>query len=85
MIENYKREFLKEYNTLDEAIVELKEYCKNDYTYERYTTDETFIPDEVEILSINHIKSIIKLIEEIQKIRKESKVNKNENNIKQNI
>ena len=45
MIDNYKREFLKEYNTVDE--------------------------------SINHIKSIIKLIEEYQKIRKESKVKEN--------
>ena len=78
MIENYKREFLKEYNTLDEAIIELKEYCKNDYTYERYTTDETFKPDETEILSINHIKSIIKLIEEIQKMRKESEQKEND-------
>lgn len=77
MIDNYKREFLKEYNTIDEAIVELKEYVKNDYIYEKYLNDKMFKPDETEILSINHIKSIIKLIEEYQKIRKESKVKEN--------
>ena len=77
MIDNYKREFLKEYNTVDEAIVELKEYVKNDYIYEKYLNDKMFKPDETEILSINHIKSIIKLIEEYQKIRKESKVKEN--------
>ena len=77
MIDNYKREFLKEYNTVDEAIVELKKKKKNDYIYEKYLNDKMFKPDETEILSINHIKSIIKLIEEYQKIRKESKVKEN--------
>ena len=72
MIENYKNERLKEYYTVDEAIIELKEYINNDYTYEQYLNDKTFKPNEPEILNINHIKAIIKLMEEIKKTRKES-------------
>jgi hypothetical protein len=71
MIENYKREFLKEFNTIDEAIVELKEFVKNDYTYERFLNDTAYEPDEAEILNINHIKAIVKIIEELNKKKKE--------------
>lgn len=71
MIENYKNEFLKEYSTIEEALVELKEFVKNDYTYERFLTDPTFEPDEADILSINHIKAIVTVIEEFSKRKKE--------------
>ena len=69
MIENYKNEYLKEYSTIDEAIIELKEFVNNDYTYERYLKDKTYKPDETEILNINHIKAIVKLIEQFKNIR----------------
>jgi hypothetical protein len=71
MIENYKNERLKEFNTIEEALVELNEFVKNDYTYERYLTDPTFEPDEAEILNINHIKAIVKIIELEKKKKKE--------------
>lgn len=71
MIENYKNERLKEFNTIEEALVELNEFVKNDYTYERYLKDPTFEPDEAEILNINHIKAIVKIIELEKKKKKE--------------
>ena len=82
MIENYKNERLKEFYTIEEAIVELKEFINNDYTYEQYLNDKTFKPDEPEILNINHIKAIVKLIEEYKNIRKERENEQNDNNKK---
>lgn len=64
-------ETILEYNNIDEAVRDLKNYIEYDEIYYKYInkTKEKF--DDVEIYSINHILALLKLIEEYKLLKKE--------------
>lgn len=69
MDDNHRNERLKEYDTIELAIKDLKEYIKNDCLYEDYLDNRNASNfDDIEILSINHTKALIKLLEEYKKL-----------------
>lgn len=78
MIDNYKNERFKNYDTIEQAIIDLKEYVKNDCLYEEYLDNRNAIFNDIEILNINHTKAIIKLLEEYKKIIEEMENKTNE-------
>ena len=78
MIDNYKNERFKNYDTIEKAIIDLKEYVENDCLYEEYLDNRNAIFNDLEILNINHTKAIIKLLEEYKKIKEEMENKTNE-------
>lgn len=79
MIDNYKNERYKNYDTIEQAIIDLKEYVKNDCLYEEYLDNRNANDfNDIEILSINHTKALIKLLEEYKKIKEEMEIKENE-------
>ena len=78
VVDNYKNERFKTYETLEQAINELKDYVRNDCLYEEYIENRNArVFDDTEILSINHTKALIKVLEELKKM-KEMEMNKND-------
>ena len=74
MIEyNYKYEKIKDYDTVEQAVKELKDYVKNDCLYEEYLENRNASFDFLEIESINRTKAIVKLLEYYKSIKEGEK------------
>lgn len=79
LIDNHKNERFKNYDTLEQAINDLRDYVKNDCLYEEYLEHRNARNfDDTEILSINHTKALIKVLEELKKIKEEMEIIKND-------
>lgn len=79
MNNNYKGEVIVEYETASDAIKELKCYIEDDMIYHKYINKEKENYDDFDIYCINHIHSILKLIEEYTKLKREMEKMNNEN------
>lgn len=78
-IDSYKNERFKNYDTIEQAIKDLKDYVKNDCLYDEYLDNRNARNfDDTEILSINHTKALIKMLEEYKKIKEEMENKENE-------
>jgi hypothetical protein len=74
---NFKGEVVKEYETAESAIRDLRKYIEDDDVYYKYINNIKEKYDDVDIYEINHINSILKLIEQYQILKKEmEKMNK---------
>ena len=68
---NFKGEVVKEYETTESAIRDLRKYIEDDDVYYKYINNIKEKYDDVDIYEINHINSILKLIEQYQILKKE--------------
>jgi hypothetical protein len=68
---NFKGEVVKEYETAESAIRDLRKYIEDDDVYYKYINNIKEKYDDVDIYEINHINSILKLIEQYQILKRE--------------
>jgi len=79
-------ETILEYNTIDEALKDIKNYIEYDDTYNKYLLKQKEKFDDAEIYSINHILALKKILEEFKIIKKEmEKMNNDKDNNKKKI
>ena len=75
---NYKYEKIKEYDNVELAIKDLKDYVKNDCLYEEYLDNRNACFDFLEIESINRTKAIKKLLEAYKELKERLEMMENE-------
>lgn len=79
-------ETILEYNTIDEALKDIKNYIEYDDTYNKYLLKQKEKFDDAEIYCINHILALKKVLEEFKIIKKEmEKMNNDKDNNKKKI
>lgn len=75
---NHKGEEIKEYIAIEDAIYDLKDFVKNDYIYQEFLNDKNYKLTAPDIVAINHIKAIIKVLNEYKDMKERSFKHKND-------